>query len=818
MSFGSRRNSSGPTQKRALAQIIILFATVIGLHSYLTTTAKATTVPLQTVTLGWNAVPETDIQGYKVYVGTQSLQYTASYLTGNQLTYPVANLTSGQTYYFAVTAIGYGGLESLYSTELVSTLPLPPVAVADVYSASQNTALVVPASGVLANDSDPQSRPLTAILNAGPSHGSLTLNANGGFTYTPAANYLGADSFTYHANNGRLDSEIVTVSLTVSAPVIGSLANGSFEAGLNGWTSYGNISIESSLSYATSPDSNLVAFNGGDLPANAILSQTIATVAGKTYTLAFDAGVFSYNMNTQKLLVTVVGTGSLLNQTVTLTGPSGGTVLWVPQSYTFVADRSSVTLSFSDQSASTNSIDLLLDSVRVTEVVAPANTPPVALADAYSTNQGTILVVATAGVLANDKDAESNSLTAILDVAPSHGGVTLNASGGFTYTPTAGYSGADSFTYHANDGSLNSNIATVSLKINAPPVALADAYSTNQNIALVVSATGVLANDTDAEASPLTAILNVAPSHGSVTLNVSGGFTYTPTAGYSGADSFTYHANDGSMDSNIATVSLTIQVEAPTIVVNGSFETDYTGWTKTGNQAIESTLPYKATAGSKLVAFNGGDQPANAVLSQTFATVLGKTYTLAFDVGVLSYNKSQQKIQVTVAGKKSLLSKTITLTGLGGGTNLWVPQSFTFVADRTTATLNFRDQSTATIGIDLLLDNIRITGPSLLAATTSVETASIAGSTTLQTNTPQSLAMHEPKLASPSLKVVPGAATMSIAAHAAGTYVLERSDDLITWEFVSELHANAPGALDFQADHKAAKNGKTFYRIGFRAD
>ncbi len=57
---------------------------------------------------------------------------------------------------------------------------------------------------------------------------------------------------------------------------------------------------------------------------------------------------------------------------------------------------------------------------------------------------------------------------------------------------------------------------------------------------------------------------------------------------------------------------------------------------------------------------------------------------------------------------------------------------------------------------------------------------------------------------------------MSMAANQAGTYILERSDDLITWEFVSELHANAPGAIEFQADHKAAKAGKAFYRVGFR--
>ena len=64
--------------------------------------------------------------------------------------------------------------------------------------------LTVPAPGVLGNDSDPDGDPLTAVLVTGPSHGSLTLNANGSFSYTPAADFAGSDSFTYRASDGTL--------------------------------------------------------------------------------------------------------------------------------------------------------------------------------------------------------------------------------------------------------------------------------------------------------------------------------------------------------------------------------------------------------------------------------------------------------------------------------------------------------------------------------------------------------------------------------------------------------------------------------------
>src|SRR5262249_26163352 len=72
------------------------------------------------------------------------------------------------------------------------------------------------APGVLANDTDADGDPLTATLVTGPAHGTLTLSANGSFTFTPAANYNGTDSFTYTASDGRLTSSPATVSLTIA--------------------------------------------------------------------------------------------------------------------------------------------------------------------------------------------------------------------------------------------------------------------------------------------------------------------------------------------------------------------------------------------------------------------------------------------------------------------------------------------------------------------------------------------------------------------------------------------------------------------------
>ena len=787
-----------------------------------------------------------------------------------------------------------------------------PTALADNYIVNQNVALVVPPSGVLANDTDPQASPLTAVVNIGPAHGSLTLNANGGFTYTPVTGYSGPDSFTYHANDGGLDSNIATASITVTAAANGSLVNGSFENGETGWTITGNrLVYQSDGTYvATDPQpvatAHMLVLNGGPAVPDAVIKQDFATISGQSYLLTFDIGTVAANTASQTLRVSLLNkntSASLLLVDASATGNGLVTSAWTAKSYAFTATGNLTTLTFSDISTATTGIDLMLDNVKVTAAGGPPNTAPVAANDSYSTNQNTALVVAAAGVLINDTDAESNPLTAVVNVSPVHGNLTLNANGGFTYTPATGYSGPDSFTYHANDGSSDSNIATVSIVVNVvntAPVAVADSYSANQNTLLVVPAAGVLSNDTDAQSNTLTAIINAGPSHGSLTLNSNGGFSYTPASGYSGPDSFTYHANDGSLNSNIATVSITVNsvntapvaaadsfstnqntalvvtaagvltndtdaqsntltailsagpshgslslnanggftytpttgytgpdsftyrandgslnsniatvsinvnavntapvalddsysinknsmlvvsaagvltndtdaqsnpltavlsagpahgtltlspngsftytpatdytgpdsftyrandgslnsnvatvsitVNAPVtnVLANGSFESDYTAWTKSGNQAIAL---YPTTDGRKLVAFNGSNLAANGILSQTFPTVSGQTYTLTFDAGILSYVKKYQVLEVKIAGPGSLLSQTITLKGDGDGIIDWISKTYTFVAGSSTATITFLDRSTTTTALDLLLDNVRISGP-----------------------------------------------------------------------------------------------------------
>ena len=150
-------------------------------------------------------------------------------------------------------------------------------------------------------------------------------------------------------------------------------------------------------------------------------------------------------------------------------------------------------------------------------------------------------------------DIDSATLTYSIVSGPAHG--SLSGTGASrTYTPDANYNGSDSFTFKASDGSLDSNTATFSLTITAvndAPSCSAVSLTTDED-------TPGDANPacTDIDSGSLTYAIVGAASHGTASI-VAGKLHYVPNANYSGSDSFTYKASDGSLDSNTATLTVT---------------------------------------------------------------------------------------------------------------------------------------------------------------------------------------------------------------------------------------------------------------------
>ena len=108
----------------------------------------------------------------------------------------------------------------------------------------------------------------------------------------------------------------------------------------------------------------------------------------------------------------------------------------------------------------------LKDSAKCSVFVVPQNSAPIAADDAYSTVESGQLIISAPGILANDSDANGQTLQSILVSNPDNGSLTLNADGSFIYAPSANFVGTDFFTYIANDGTMDSNTATVFITVN----------------------------------------------------------------------------------------------------------------------------------------------------------------------------------------------------------------------------------------------------------------------------------------------------------------------------------------------------------------
>ena len=505
-----------------------------------------------------------------------------------------------------------GSLVSSTATVTITINPTndSPVALNDAYTTPEDTALNIVAPGLLANDSDVDGNPLTSVLVTDVSHGTLNLNANGAFTYTPSLNYTGVDTFVYRATDGVLSSNAtVTITITpvndspvavndsyttpedttLNIPAAGVLANDSDVDGdtltsvIVTGVSHGTLNLNPNGSFSYTPSLNYTGVDtfvyratDGALSSNATVTITITPLNDSpvalidAYTTPEDttlniaaAGVLSNDSDLDgdpltSVLVTDVAHGTLnLN--------ANGSFTYTPSlNYTGV-----------DTFVYRATDGVLSSNATVTITITPVNDSPVAVDDSYTTPEDTTLIIPAAGVLANDSDVDGQPLSSILITDVSHGTLNLNANGSFTYTPSLNYTGVDTFVYRATDGALSSN-ATVTITItplNDSPVALNDVYTTPEDTTLNIAAAGVLANDSDLDGDPLTSVLVTDVAHGALNLNANGSFTYTPSLNYTGVDTFVYRATDGLLSSN-ATVMITITpVNDSPVAVNDNYMT-----------------------------------------------------------------------------------------------------------------------------------------------------------------------------------------------------------------------------------------------------
>src|SRR5438874_7068509 len=277
----------------------------------------------------------------------------------------------------------------------------------DAYVTAEDTPLNVAAPGVLANDTNRNPTPANAVLVSGAAHGTLNLNADGSFLYTPGTNYNGTDSFSYQAVSGSVTSAAATVQVVV--------------------TPVNDVPVAQAATITLNED-----------------TQTSFNLTGSDA----DGDPLTFHILTQPLH------GNLY-----LNGQSGNSmaVIYVP----FPNYNGSDSFSFSVNDGAIDST-----AATVSLLISPVSDAPFANNDEYSVAQnGSLNVSAALGVLANDYDGDGQPLTANLVTGPTNGVLTLRTDGSFSYTPNASFMGYDHFTYAANDGAQIGNTATVTLAV-----------------------------------------------------------------------------------------------------------------------------------------------------------------------------------------------------------------------------------------------------------------------------------------------------------------------------------------------------------------
>jgi hypothetical protein len=417
---------------------------------------------------------------------------------GNALTLyfvPAANWSGATGFQFTVTDAG--GLTSAAPGNVtinVAAVNDAPVALGETYAVTEDFALSVPVgAGVLVNDTDIDGPALTAVLDAGPTNGSVTLNPNGSFTYIPNANFNGSDSFTYRANDGSLQSGVVTVTIGVAAaddePVATAVvANGSED----------DVRIAITL-FGADVEGPVASFRLTTLPADGLLFTDAGLASPASAGIDYPAVGNALTL----YFAPVANWSGIASFQFTATDGSG------------LADATPATATIN---------------------VAPVNDSPAAAADAAATDQD--VAVTTGDVLANDALGDLPSSIVAFDAVSVRGGtVAAGAGNTFIYNPAAAFSGTDTFTYTIRDADGETSTATVTLMVanvaNDPPVNIVPgAQISAEDVALVFS-TGngnrIAVSDPDAGASPLEVTLTAV--QGTLTLAGTANLTFTVGTG-----------------------------------------------------------------------------------------------------------------------------------------------------------------------------------------------------------------------------------------------------------------------------------------------
>jgi VCBS repeat-containing protein len=471
--------------------------------------------------------------------------------------------------------------ESAVATITITINPVndAPVADDDDFTLDEGATLNENASG-----SDAENDPLTFILVDDVQYGTLTLNPDGSFEYIHDGSENFSDSFTFKVNDGEYDSNVATITLTITPVNDTPTANDDGFAVNEGGTYDGTAT-------GSDPDGDDLEF----ILVSDVVYGTLTFNADGTFTYIHDDsenfsdsftfkvndGTVDSNVATIDILINPVnegptaadsaftvlegGThiGNLIGedpdgpilQFVLVDDVTEGTLVFNANgTYTYTHDGGPATADSFTFSVTDGQLTSGLYTVAIT--ITQLNAAPISTPDAVTVDEGGFIEDRV-----NGTDPDGDPIIYILVGDVTNGTLILNANGTYRYDHNGSETTADSFSYRVSDGRRLSAISVVTITINPvneAPVAVNGELETEFETAVNGSLVSLIS---DVDSTTFAYILVTDVQNGTLTLNADGTFTYTPDAGFDGEDSFTFKANDGELDSNVATFTITVAEE-----------------------------------------------------------------------------------------------------------------------------------------------------------------------------------------------------------------------------------------------------------------
>ena len=518
---------------------------------------------------------------------TQGTNGSVAINGGTSVTYTPTGNFSGQDSFTYTLSDGQGGTDTASVLVQVSGVNDPPSAVNDSVSTDEDVPVTV---SVLANDSDPDGDELVLSSVTQGQNGWVSIAEAGlAARYIPNDNFHGTDSFTYTISDGQGGADTAAVTVTIHAVndrpdarddqatalqresvVLDVLSNDvdvdedDLSVTSLSQPEHGTAQLNSDQSVNYMPDSDFFGQdsftytisdgNGGTDTATVFLS---ITESNQPPTASPDQATTPED---QSVVILVLSNDSDPDQDplsiTAVTQPSHGAaeiveagqaVRYTPAENFHGNDSFAYSISDGNEGG-------LAEAV-VSMTVQSVNDAPQAADDEGFTKTDEAVTIP---VLANDTDADQDTLSVVKVDPAANGTVTINPQQTITYSPNADFHGEDSFSYTASDGKGGTDSANVRVQVtqsNQPPTAVDDQATTSEDQSVVIS---VLANDSDPDEDPLNIHEVSQTEHGSVEIIEGTSIRYTPAENYYGADSFQYGISDGKGGTATAAVLVSI--------------------------------------------------------------------------------------------------------------------------------------------------------------------------------------------------------------------------------------------------------------------